>query len=243
MQPLLTLRYEIAVVLSSGDRPTRNILRGLLAIARFGYFGLVVFVVALPSPLANVVPSQVVAEVLVPVLIHVAALTLNVAWSAWLQRKKRFALMSWTQVAGSVITAAWVLAAAFLGSASPGALVWGHAMGLGVATGMVVAGCASSGLFQGGFFGKVRRVTALLRQYRVYPLYSLPLTLSHQASDRTRMIYITSAFSLSLLGGVFSVRQIILGVVYVVTGSMPQVVFPHLCQGGGLLASRRCCSP
>ncbi|WP_336490113.1 hypothetical protein [Methylobacterium nigriterrae] len=239
VQPVLTLRYEIAVVLAARDRSARSILCGLLAIACFGYSGLVFLVFALPSLLANVVPGHVVVEVRVPVLLHVAALTLNVACSAWLQRKKRFAVIAWTQVGGSVITAVWVVTAALVGSPSLGALVWGNTAGLLVATGIVLAGCAASGLFRGGRLGKVRRVIALLRQYRVYPLYSLPLTLSSQVSDRARLIYITSAFSLSLLGGVFSVRQIFLGAVFVVTGSMSQVVFPHLCQGSGLAASRR----
>jgi len=93
---------------------------------------------------------------------------------------------------------------------------------------ILAAATPRSGLF--GLGVQSGRIWPLLVKYRVYPTYSLPLTISSLTSDRALLLYLSGAFSLGTLGGFYSVRQLLFGLVHLVTSSINQVVFPYVSQ-------------
>jgi lipopolysaccharide exporter len=237
--PLLTLRYEIAVVLVRSAAAARAILSGLVAIALIGYAMVALVVIATPDLLSHVIEPQLIATLRVPVLLHIAVGVLNVMIVAWRQRSKAFGVIAASQVAGTLTTAVLVLAAPFVVGANLPALVWGYAIGAFASVAVLSIGTERIALFScKPWIGKPRRTLMLRTKYRVYPTYSLPLNLGPLVSDRLLLVYLTT-FSVGTLGGFFPVRQLLFGVTHLVTASISQVVFSYISQMENGVASAR----
>jgi O-antigen/teichoic acid export membrane protein len=237
--PLLTLRYEIAVVLVRSAAAARTLLSGLLVIALIGYTATALLVIATPDLLSRVIEPHLIASLRGPVLLHIGASVLNVAIVAWRQRSKAFGVIAVSQVAGALTTAVLVLAAPFVVGASLPALVWGYAIGASASVAVLIIGTEPMAFSPcRPWTGNPRPVLNLLNKYRVYPSYSLPLTLSELISDRILLVYLTT-FSIGTLGGFFPVRQLLFGVTHLVTSSISQVVFSHVSQMANGVASAR----
>jgi O-antigen/teichoic acid export membrane protein len=238
--PFLTLRYEIAVVLVRSAAAARALVWGIFGISAVGYAIVAGVVVTAPALLAYVVDPELMASLQAPVLLHVAASVLNVSIVAWLQRKKAFATIATSQFTAALATAALVLGAPFTVDPTLPVLVWAFSIGALVTSGVLCIGSVGTGLFDRRFAGRCRRTLLLLSKYRVYPAYCLPLSMSALVSDRALLLYLSTAFSVGVLGGFFPVRQLLFGFVNLVTASISQVVFPHMSQmAEGVLAARR----
>jgi O-antigen/teichoic acid export membrane protein len=238
--PFLTLRYEIAVVLVRSAAAARALLWGLLGISVIGYAIIAGIVVAAPTLLAYVVAPELMASLRTPVLLHVAGCVLDVSMIAWLQRKKAFATIAASQVAGALATAVVVLGAPFIADPALPVLAWAYSIGPLVGGAVLCFGTVGTGLWDWRFAGDRRRTLMLLAKYRVYPTYTLPLTLSGLVSERTLLLYLSTAFSVGVLGGFFPVRQLLFGVVNLVTNSISRVMFPHMSHmTEGVLAARQ----
>jgi O-antigen/teichoic acid export membrane protein len=228
--PFLTLRYEIAVVLVRSVAAARALVWGVLGISAVGYAIVAGVVVSAPALLAYVVDPELVARLRTPVLLHVAASVLNVLIIAWLQRRKAFATIATSQLAAALGTAALVLGAPLIVDPTLQVLVWAYSIGALATSGVLCLGTVGTGLFDRRFAGKYPRALLLLVKYRVYPTYTLPLSISSLVADRALLLYLSTAFSVGVLGGFFPVRQLLFGVVNLVTSSISQVVFPHMSQ-------------
>jgi O-antigen/teichoic acid export membrane protein len=228
VQPFLTLRYEIAVVLARTNEAARSLVYGVLGIALCIYAVVALLVVAAPGLLAGLIRPDVIAGLRAPVLLHLAASVVIVSLTAWLQKHKAFGTIAASQFVGALGTAVLVLGAPFVVEATLTALVWGYAGGALLSALILAAPTPRSGLFRLGV--QSGRIWRLLAKYRVYPTYSLPLTISSLISDRALLLYLSGAFSLGTLGGFYSVRQLLFGLVHLVTSSINQVVFPYISQ-------------
>ena len=228
VQPFLTLRYEIAVVLARTDEAARSLVYGVVGIALCIYAVVALLVVAAPGLLADLIPPDLIVGLRAPVLLHLAASVVIVSLTAWLQKHKAFGTIAASQFAGALGTAVLVLGAPFVVEATLTALVWGYAGGALLSALILAAATPRSGLF--GLGVQSGRIWPLLVKYRVYPTYSLPLTISSLTSDRALLLYLSGAFSLGTLGGFYSVRQLLFGLVHLVTSSINQVVFPYVSQ-------------
>jgi len=227
VQPLLTLRYELAVVLARSSEAARAILWGLSCIAFTGYLAVALLVIAAPDLFGAVVDAQLVSTLRAPVLLHLAAVTSSVILSAWLQRRRAFRVIVTAQLVGALMTAASVLGVPALVEPNLNVLVWSHAAGVSLSTAVLVIGNTQLGLFSSRPPGSAIRIVRVLKKYRVYPTYSLPLSLSSLLSDRAVLLYLSAAFSLSTLGAYFAVRQLMFGLVHLLTSSISQVVFSY----------------
>lgn len=239
VQPLLTLRYEIAVVLSRSTAAARAILWGALGLAACGYLIAALAVLAAPRLLASFVDPALIVRLRAPVLLFLAANVTNVVLTAWLQRRADFRTTAAAQFTGALTTFALVLGIPVVATASLTGLVWSYAIGALASLAVLASGTAGTRLSILGHAADTRRIPRLLIKYRVYPTYSLPLTFSSLFSDRVLLLYLSSAFSLATLGGFFSIRQLLFGMVQLVTSSISQVVFAHVARTGrGVLAVR-----
>ena len=227
VQPFLTLRYEIAVVLARTDQAARSLVYGALGIALCIYAVVSLVVVAAPGLLAGLIPPDAIVGLRAPVLLQLAATIVIVSLTAWLQKHKAFGTIAASQFVGALGTAVLVLGAPFVVEATLTALVWGYAGGALLSALILAAVTPRSRLFRRVQSG---RIWPLLAKYRVYPTYSLPLTISSLTSDRALLLYLSGAFSLGTLGGFYSVRQLLFGLVHLVTSSINQVVFPYVSQ-------------
>jgi lipopolysaccharide exporter len=238
LPPLLTLRYEIAVVLVRSAAAARTILWGLLAIALVGYAIVALLVIATPDLLSHVIEPHLIANLRAPVLLHIGATVLNVAIAGWRQRSKAFGVIAASQVGGTLTTAVVALGAPFVVGPSLPVLVWAYAIGTSASVAVLTLGSERI-VFPGkSLMGNPRRILILLAKYRVYPSYSLPLTVSSLVSDRVLLVYLTT-FSVGTLGGFFPVRQLLFGLTHLVTASISQVVFSHVSQMATGIASAR----
>jgi lipopolysaccharide exporter len=227
VQPLLTLRYELAVVLARSSEAARAIYWGLSCIAFTSYLAVALLVIAAPDLFGAVVDAQLVWTLRAPVLLHLAAVTSSVILSAWLQRRRAFQVIVTAQFVGALMTAASVLGVPALVEPNLNVLVWSHAAGVSLSTAVLVIGNIQLGLFSSRPPGSAIRIVRVLKKYRVYPTYSLPLSLSSLFSDRAVLLYLSAAFSLSTLGAYFAVRQLLFGLVHLLTSSISQVVFSY----------------
>jgi O-antigen/teichoic acid export membrane protein len=240
VQPFLTLRYEISVVLVRSERAARALLWGAIGIAALGYICLCLAVVGAPALLSSFLDVKLLASLRTPVLVHLAAGVLNVLLVAWLQRRRMFSGIAASQFAGALVAAILVLGAPLVVEPRLHVLVWGYAAGA-VSTGLVLAAWGrNTKIFVCRPPLRLRRILLLLAKYRVYPTYTLPLTISSLISDRLLLLYLFTAFSIGTLGGFFSVRQLLFGMVHLVTSSINQVVFPYVCHmANGVMSARR----
>jgi lipopolysaccharide exporter len=239
VQPLLTLRYEIAVVLVRSDRAARALFRGAIGIAAVGYICVCLVVIGAPRLFSSLLEPTLLVALRDPVMIHLGAGVANVLLAGWLQRRRMFSVIAASQFAGALVTAIVVLGGPLLVEPDLHVLVWGYAAGA-LSTALVLAvGSLVTRLFVCRPRLHRRRILLLLAKYRVYPTYALPLSVSYLISDRLLLLYLFTAFSIGTLGGFFSVRQLLFGMVHLVTSSINQVVFPYVRHMANGVASAR----
>jgi O-antigen/teichoic acid export membrane protein len=239
IQPILTLRYEIALILPRSDAVARGLAYGLLFIAGAGYLVVAVLVALAPDLLSPFADPKVIAVLRPLVLLHLASGVLTVTLTAWLQRKTRFKIVALSQFLGALTTAICVIGAPLVLAPDLVVLFSGYVAGAVVSALVVASGAILNGFLSRAGTGSLRRIRRLLLKYRVYPTYSLPLSLSLLISDRTLLLYISSAFSLAALGGFYSIRQLLFGLVHLVTASISQVIFAYAARTSGGISGLR----
>lgn len=226
--PFATLQFDIAVVIA----PTRRSAVALLLIV-----AACTLTVAAASSLAiayaprkaleaisGLGPEQQGLLALVPlVLVLLAAQT---GLQAWLTRQREFGVLSLAQLLQAAAAAVAMLILPLIAGASAlvaataaifGLVIWQALPAWNIGVDIVSA-------FAPRLLAAAR---ASLRRFKVYPLYFLPYSLSAGLAERVLQLVLASAYSLSALGTFYVARQLMLGPVGLLVGTLRQVVFAH----------------
>jgi O-antigen/teichoic acid export membrane protein len=97
-----------------------------------------------------------------------------------------------------------------------------------VGLGLIIAIPAQTGwMDRPGNFTRWAMARAALRQYSVYPKYTLPLSLSSSVTERVTQLVLAQAYSLGTLASFYMARQLLSGITSVIAGSLRNVFFAH----------------
>jgi len=228
VQPFALLRYDIAVVIA----PTRRIAAALAAAMTAQ---VVILTVIVQTSLLLLPPSALIALSglslvqlpliqLVPIVF--LFLTTQTIFQSWFTRERKFVAMAAVQILQAVVSGLAMLLFAWMFTASASAAAAGALAGL--ACGVFAAGAVSGRLFS--YFcqrGLLARVWCSLKRYKVYPLYSLPYSLSAVFSERIFQVVLASSYSLGVLGTFFVARQIVTSPFALVQDALRKAMFAH----------------
>jgi hypothetical protein len=180
--------------------------------------------------------SSYISEVLlvslrVPLLCFLAANVLNVTLTAWLQRNAQFQTIATAQFVTSATSALIIITAPHFIEPSVAVLMYGNAFGAVLGVLVLLWGTAQTRFLSLRGASRVRRIRLLMAKYRAFPMYNLPALMSRTVVDAVVLVYLSNAFSLAALGGFFALRQVLFGIVLLLTSSIRQVVFPYMAVG------------
>jgi O-antigen/teichoic acid export membrane protein len=230
--PFATLRYDIALVLAPTRRIAAALFVAVAALTALMSALVLASVLAVPGWVLEIVtgfrPDQSGWLVLVPVVL--VLLSCHLMLQSWLTRERQFGALSTTQIVQSMVTAAAILLLPLAVGANAGAVAGGAIMGL-VSAIFCMAWCARPQLFEAV---SRRRLDVParhgLRRYKVYPLYTVPYSLSASLSERILQIVLAGSYSLGVLGAFYVARQIVTAPSALLSQAFRQVVFAYGAQ-------------
>ncbi len=225
--PLATMRYELAVVLPRSDRSAANLLWGVVVLSCLVTMLVVVILQIFTIPIANIFGLAENSELLWVAPISLAFLATQTTFNSWIIRTRHFGLKAILEIVAGIVTPAVAILVALYSQASAAVYVLGALAGQATyAMGTVLIAKYS------GFFKVTKHISwrLILREfykYRVYPLYTMPYSLSNDLVDRLFTIMLGMLFSLATLGAYRIALQITLTPITLITTGLRQVLFSY----------------
>jgi O-antigen/teichoic acid export membrane protein len=219
-----TLRYELAVPLARTATDAAALVRGAFAV--LGVFSaLVALAVALPAT-RDLAPSlSGVHWLLVPVgLLATGSYSLVAATAV---RDQRFAALGRRQVWQAVVRAAVQVGTGLAGLTRTG-LVLGHVVGSAAGTASLLR--SSEIARTAARLREPLRPLAVLKQFRKYPLYSMPAGLLNSTALQVPVILLASGYGVGFVGQYALAQRVIAAPLTLVASSIASVYRARLSQ-------------
>jgi O-antigen/teichoic acid export membrane protein len=227
--PLTTMRYEIALVLSTG-KPVMRRLFWVMLICSLVVMFFVAIAVALPSDqfLSRIsgLPEHRAAWLLVtPVLL--TAMGWQILVQALLTRQKQFLPINLALLTQSLVVAAVTILFGWLIAPRPAFAILGGLAGQAVNLLILcyVARKALAELLRSR--PTLANLWRAMRFYRAYPLYALPYSISISFTERLMQVFLAALYSVTFLGAYYVARQIILAPAQIISASLRNVVLAY----------------
>jgi O-antigen/teichoic acid export membrane protein len=225
--PLGTLRFDVAVVIA----PDKRTAVALIVAMTVGSIGLAAIIGAfsmlgptwLLQTVTGLTPDRHWLLAFLPVIILTVAA--QGILQSWLTRERRFDTLSLSQLAQAIATAVASIALPLAMGADAVAAATGGVIGLLAAVVLMAwSGQPAAGI---GRERVAEMISSAIRQYRVYPIYTLPYTLTQGMSERVLQAVLVSTYSLGVLGAFYLARQIVAAPAMLFTTALRQALFAH----------------
>ena len=223
------LRYDIALVLAPTQRMAQGILLGILGITAATVC--IVFAISLLAPpqmlswMTGLPQSDHNMIFVVPVILAVVAIQFLL--QTWATRQRAFKTISISITAQAIVTAIVTIALPFAIGATAAAAGVGAIIG-NLLT-IAILGWHARNDLRAAFSSHLPWpvIRKSLHIYRVYPLFTLPFSLSVILTERIIQVTLAGAFSVSLLGTYFVARQLMQAPVSILASSIRNVLVAH----------------
>lgn len=238
--PLATLRYDVAVVIAPTARMAAALVLVIGACAVAVTFAVAVAVYTATPEFLSLISG--LAQNDQGLLVALPVVLLLLAWQlglqAWLMRERQFVALGLAQIAQAIVTVAATLLLPLAFGAS--AIIATEAAMMGLLIGLLLnAGAVGSRIFAhvGEGFGSTARSATV--HFKVYPLYTLPVSLSGSLAERVQQIVLASAYSISALGAFYVARQLVRAPVIMLAATLRQVALAHSAADNDLAQTKR----
>jgi O-antigen/teichoic acid export membrane protein len=146
---------------------------------------------------------------------------------AWLTREKRFGVINLGALAQVLVAAVVTIGGGWLYQPSALIAVLGGLAGQAAAVALLAISTRSVLLLDLAHLPRLDHVAKAMSDFRVYPKYMLPYSISVGLTERVILVAISTMFSVSFLGAFYAARQFIQGPAQIISASFRNVLLGH----------------
>lgn len=225
-----TLRLDAAITIAHYSRRAQTLVFATSALTIAVATAIAVLIAFFPTTSAQVMGVDATGPILFACPLFILFTNLTTILQAWLLRSKSIAAITLANASTPLATVGALIVFAFLFGPSAGSFVGAYLCALAAPLTVMSYAAVQTGLFRGPIALSGPSIRGAIRQYRVYPIYTVPQSLIAVGSERLVQLWLANAYSLEVLGVFFLARQILSSPISALTAPLQQVVFANLAR-------------
>lgn len=231
--PVAIWRYELAIVLPSYNSNARRVAVGAIALITLCTV-LVSVVVVFDFP-KRWFPDFVALDIVVLLPLLLFQQNVRKVAEYWLIRLKKFYTVTALDLIQSVLIASFAIAFGYYLAEDVALFSYANFIAIVLGSGVFVIAAARYGLFSGLRSIRYREVLTELKEYKAYPLYLTPYTLSNGLNQYAFIVMLSANFDTSLSGAYVLAHRLVYAPVLLMVIPIRQVFYAYSSTENGML--------
>jgi len=195
-----TMRYEQAIMLPASNEEAASLLGVSIGISVLVSISIVPLLILFGGTFLDLLNAPELRPYfwLMPVAVFISGSAISLTY--WNARKKNFGRLSFSRVAGALVTVGSTVGAGYAGYGTGSSMIVARWMGQAVSTGILSGQILRK---DRRYFRKVIQLSVMwhgIKRYRKFPLYTTWATLLNTASWQLPVLLLSSFFSTDVVG-------------------------------------------
>ncbi len=225
-----TLRLDAAIAITHYTKRAQTLVFATSALTLTVSAVIALLITFLPTVSSQVIGVDANGPILYACPLFIVFTNLTAILQAWLLRSKSIAAITIANASTPVVTVVALILFGVIFGTSAGSFVAAYLCGLTAPFAAMSYAAVRTGLFKGPIPLSAGSVWRSIKLYKVYPTYSVPLSLVAVGSERLVQLWMANAYSIEALGVLFLARQMLSSPISALTTPLQQVVFANLAR-------------